>query len=1004
MLEGNNLLIGLGGTGYDILMKIREKLLVQYGEYQRSEVEFCYIDTDNDKFTEPYIIEVLGRKENIQFADNEFIYIRQDGMDMKKFIETHPSVHEYCNEYGKEYKNYIGSAFPKNGAGQKRMVGKLFLTFKQKDVLDALRQKIENLNAIAEQRANTNNKSNEDDEYNVFIFGSLAGGTGSGTCIDIPFFLQKAAEGIVDSGKLNIWGFFADNSFYKGLAHTQFVEPNTYGALSELEYWKNNINSVRFTPYGFSSNNLPQKYYDRVYIMQKHIQGATITYSDMEDACSSAIIALINKSILSEFSNNAQEDLTMENKKRLLASFGVSNIKISRPKIKKYIVNKMLQNQLLYFNADYNDRDISERANKFIVDYELDEGIGEDARDINQLIERLCPLYESIDDDLKSIAFRNIDTGKEADVDIEKAKTVYMNNINVKVNEIIQDNNNVSAVIERLHTIKGDLFKQKGGVSAVRKFFRSLENQFLQMRNILAQEVEEHKESKNNIEQDLNRIKAELPNQTKLFGRIDHDGQKTLIARFNKKCTHLEDDDYKSLAKELIEIKRKTAAIEYYNVLLDDIRNVYTIEDSIRKGEIARIEQEVADIIDVLDMNLRQVESYTAKDVKFDVYVDGDIISNLKAEIEDNNINPNNVIIGINEISQYISESNSQNDLIENLRNHIDDKLENTRSIDDDGTLKWAIYNKKNYPLERILTKYITDKQRKDIFNTVKVNNRFLWQYKDMNMPTLDGNDYLPEKSLRIFRKDITQLIEKNLLSKEDYIFGQGNNTYKHLLNMFAGDTTTYVDNNNPDVITFYMQEDAIPMFKLGTADNMATVFNRTVNDVNRNYYTDNRIYADRKNVIHPVEDIDFMQDWLFANILKIIQRDRTGYFIQHPIKGKEYLVKGAKGKTNRKLAFDEFSQEKSYRDFVAKQMHQALEKNKEELQTKIIDYLSTMYDRSNLKISIDRLSDEEKTLLQEEQSKLVLMAVDDFDITPDKLVNERLDISSIDYILDHSK
>ncbi len=694
----------------------------------------------------------------------------------------------------------------------------------------------------------------------------------------------------------------------------------------------------------------------------------------------------------------------MENKKRLLASFGISNIKISRSKIKKYIVNKMLQNQLLYFNADYSDREISERANRFIVDYELDEGVGENAGEINQLIERLCPLYESVDDALKTIAFRNIDTGKEADIDIEKAKTVYTNNINVKVNEIIQENNNVNTVIERIQNIKGDLFKQEGGVSAVRKFFRSLENQFQQMRDILAQEIEEHKENKNTIEQDLNRIKAELPNQTKIFGRIDHEGQKTLIARFNKKCTYLEDDEYKSLAKELTEIKRKTAAIEYYDVLLDNIRAVYTVEDNIRKGEIARIEQEVADIIDVLDMSLRQVESYTAKDVKFDVYVDGDIISNLKEEIEGNSINPNNVIIGVNEITQYISESNSQKDLIENLRNHIEAKIESTLPKEEVETLQWAIYNEEAYPLERILTKHITDKQRKEIFNTVKVNNRFLWQYRDMNMPTLDGNDYLPEKSLRIFRKDITQLIKEKPLSKQDYIFGEGNNTYKHLFNLFASNTITYVNNNNPDIITFYMQEDAIPMFKLGTADNIATVFNNTINSVDRNYYTDNRIYADRKNVIHPVEDIDFMQDWLFANILKIVQRDRTGYFIQHPIKGKEYLVKGAKGKTNRKLAFDEFSQEKSYRDFVGKQMQQALEKNKEELQTKMIDYLNMMYDRSNLKISIDRLSDEEKTLLQDEQSKLILMAVDDFDITPDKLVNERLDRSSIDYILDHSK
>jgi DNA-binding phage protein len=70
------------------------------------------------------------------------------------------------------------------------------------------------------------------DHTAVFIVGSLAGGTGGGMILDVAHMCRELLGDQSDP----IIGFLLLSGVYAGKTATHFVEPNTYGALRELDY------------------------------------------------------------------------------------------------------------------------------------------------------------------------------------------------------------------------------------------------------------------------------------------------------------------------------------------------------------------------------------------------------------------------------------------------------------------------------------------------------------------------------------------------------------------------------------------------------------------------------------------------------------------------------------------------------------------------------------------------------------------------------------------------
>lgn len=1004
-MESNNLLIGLGGTGYDILIKIKEKIFEQTGKATHSEIEYVYIDSDTANRNTPYNVkDANGENQDINFSNNEFVLIDQGADSMPNFIEGQEEVKQFANEHGKRYREYVGGAFPKNGAGQKRMVGKLYLARKYDEVCRALNNALGNLDSIANTRQTATGNPNE--EFNVFVFGSLGGGTGSGTCIDIPFILQSNPA---YHGRLHIWGFFSEGNFYEDKPNTDYVKPNTYGALSELEYWSLNYND-KDSPFFPYKANLPlNHYYEQIFLMQKNLRATNISYDEMVDACAMATVALVHENTLSTLSNASQRPFTMERKERILSGFGVSDIVLNRDKvIQDYVSKKFLNLQLEHFSAGFDESWVSRKIDSFIRDNKLDEGVGDRAGDINQLIERLCPLYDygTIDNEIKSIRFRTIETSEDADSDILRAKDDYMSRLTVAIGVVINKNDDIATIIQSLQVLKQDFFKEKGGLGITKSFFRSIGRQFTAMKEELQTEVDTHRENITIINRELNTLRQELPNQKKWYGKIDKNRQQNIIDNYVKKCNYLHSESYKSLAKETIEQIRKEKAIQYYTALLDEIERVYKEgnENERSRGLLVELDREIKGLTDRFSMSIRQLESSTNMYHQWSVIVDPVFIKNLKQEIK--KVGFDTIMLDTaNLVDDVSNNDNTELEIkwITDIARKLRDKYVGGS---DDGSLLWAMFNSSVYTLERMLVKYINQTDLRKIFNIVQVNNRFLWNYRNMMVETDSEETKGTEELLVVFHKDMNRIIEENNLPETEYIFNNPSATYANLLGRFAQQQAiNYVDNNNPDIITFYMQESAIPMFKINNIDSYADVFNKRISSEKFNYYTDNRIYA-LGHIVHPVKDNDAMRWWVWANVLEIVKCSTKGYEV-FSAETNDYisLVEGTQGKKDRKKAYDAFAQNEEFIIAVEKEQERKEKNNRDKLKEELIAYLNErLYDAINLGKKPERLSEAEESIVRAEQEKIVQVAVYDFHIGEKELESEYLTSRQISTILDRNE
>ncbi|AXG69987.1 tubulin like protein [Kordia sp. SMS9] len=1004
-MKGYNLFIGLGGTGYDVLINIKEKLYEEYGQTQFDEIKYLYFDSDKDNISKQHLVENKGgEKININFRSSEFINISAGNTNMHEFIEVNPDVKEFSNSYGKEYNNYVGESFPRNGAGQIRMVGKLYLRKEYKEIISKIDQALKHLKSIQTVRNSAQENANLSlggSAFNIFIFGSLAGGTGSGTCIDLPFLIQKNKSGI-PVNDLNIWGYFADYSFFNGVPFSQNIRPNTFGALSELEYWKVHHRNSDFLPFEYTQ--APEKYYDHIYIMQNSTKRGILNYDNMIDVASDAAISLINQNTQSAQSNSNQFSYTMQGKKRTLSSFGVSSIQLNRDRVIEYFVKKQLSRQIDYFLSPVkNTIDINDKVKNFINENNLNEGIGEVSKSINQLIEKLCPLDEDAHKELKEISFGSVETGKDVDKQIIIKKNRFVDTLIETTGNIIKENDDRNEIAKKLRVLKDTFLQQHGGIAIAKNFFRNITSQCNLMKQELVTEISVHKNNRERIESELNQLKNKMPNMKTLVRRIDKKAQEAAIKFYIKKTSDLNTDNYYSLSKEIIEIKRKEAAIKYYNFLIEVIGEFYRVEDDYTYGNLSILDRKLKDINDTVATSLQQAETQGEQGNIVSgntVLINNRIIKLLHSQLEQETFEGQTPLLNITSIEDDLLTNESIftiiNTLIKSIYEHFKEKY-----TTDDGSLYYALFNENEYSIERIIIKFLSEQDIQSIFSVVQVNNQFLWQYSGVkDFPTDTGETQSTDTPLIVFFKDIKKQIENIPLKEEEYLF---NELQTNLFGIFSGRSDiTEVDNDNPNKIVFYLQEDKIPMFKLHNMEDMYTTFMNRNTHENSHFYTDNRIY--NLNYTIMPSKADTKKWWTIACVMKLVNKSTKGYTIltvnSNSLEGTEVLVKSTQGRKDRRQAYNSFSNTESYAEEVEEHYIREVDENKQRVQTIFKEYASKIYDRKNTGKEKGSLTPEEISLLKEELQIVVTIAVDDLDINKSNLVCDNLTLRQINSIL----
>jgi Tubulin like len=258
------LIIGLGGTGLEVLMQVRQKVQESYGTLDGLPFGFLAIDTQPDVTTDKAIAPPLTSAEKY-WARVTF----EEAHKIIRFPEKYPWVHQWLPS---ELINKPELLTSEEGAGQVRACGRLafFLNhaaiFEKCKALRAAMRKYESL---------------PDDDLtvlprlNVFVIASLYGGTGSGMLIDLGYSLRRWFG---SDYTLTTLAMMVTPDALSGTHMGLRMRENSYAALMELNYFSDASTRycVRYTDLASSRIEDTQPPYDFSYLVGNSSHGASL--------------------------------------------------------------------------------------------------------------------------------------------------------------------------------------------------------------------------------------------------------------------------------------------------------------------------------------------------------------------------------------------------------------------------------------------------------------------------------------------------------------------------------------------------------------------------------------------------------------------------------------------------------------------------------------------------------------------------------------------------------
>ncbi len=232
------LCIGLGGTGRDVLMQIRRLIIDRYGRLDALPVvSFVHIDADKGAS------DISGlstgntyRGENILFTPAERVIATMSSQEIDQLVGGLEQQSEFDRQSPYDHiRSWLPPQLIRNvkaiedGAGGIRPVGRLSFFHNYRKIKAAF-ETAENRTRGHEQ-AMLGQGFGVESGLNIFVVGSLCGGTGSGMFLDVAYALRRA-YGDIENKLVGYWVISPE--LY---GDTPSMNANVYAALKELNHY-----------------------------------------------------------------------------------------------------------------------------------------------------------------------------------------------------------------------------------------------------------------------------------------------------------------------------------------------------------------------------------------------------------------------------------------------------------------------------------------------------------------------------------------------------------------------------------------------------------------------------------------------------------------------------------------------------------------------------------------------------------------------------------------------
>ena len=241
------LFIGLGGTGKEILLRMRRRFYEKWRVTGLPITGYIWIDTDSR--------DVLAQGEKLDAIDAELKFESHEkvallegsvGQDLGNILREkarHKYIHEWLHPEVEQFGVEVG-----NGAGAVRSIGRLAFFDKFRAIEERIRitlGQITDSPQINETSTRYLPGVEIDLQAQVYLVFSVAGGTGGGTFLDISFLLRDeefrkkvtAVNGVM----------LMPNVYYRGINDEAAIRSygNAYSALKELEFFTRRIKAPK---------------------------------------------------------------------------------------------------------------------------------------------------------------------------------------------------------------------------------------------------------------------------------------------------------------------------------------------------------------------------------------------------------------------------------------------------------------------------------------------------------------------------------------------------------------------------------------------------------------------------------------------------------------------------------------------------------------------------------------------------------------------------------------
>jgi hypothetical protein len=471
--------LGLGGTGYNTLLKLKKRFIDAYGSVPPI-IRFLSIDTTENA-------EGGEKSSPGERLDHNETYVLQVGNPANLVNGTNPHIDEW-------WPPEIPTQAITAGAGQVRARGRLALFAKAAEVYGRIRRAVDDVRNIRNQKQMYADEFqvSERSGVEIQIVGSLAGGTGSGTFLDVAFMARDVIGGDEQS---NFTAVLLLPGIFTRMNGVALVKPNAYGALKEIE----NLSTSRATftiDYGFRRVDVTRPPFDVVYLVDSvNEQGRVVTeQNDLHTLIADGMYVQIGSQLGTDAANAVDNIKTqiathprVKGRSPQYCSFGVASLTMPSFDALLYEDAKRLVNDDL-LNGAVADSEIEDEVQRFIDANHLRED------EADQVVEFLSqregggqlripmPLAQLTFDAKVLAAIRNLHTVHRSKAERQIAQIAGTNF------DTLRDQ-----VVAAINSVWESMVNRSNGFTRAERFFEKLQAKLEWYRNMMDGEAKEER-------------------------------------------------------------------------------------------------------------------------------------------------------------------------------------------------------------------------------------------------------------------------------------------------------------------------------------------------------------------------------------------------------------------------------------------------------------------------------------------------------------------------------